>query len=335
DVINGVLSVKARVEGYYSGGDNFRTGRRSSLTIDTCEVLTNCSSTLSSGLVVIRHLDIRYPSASSIVARSRVYIVLKISSPRFLTLAHKSFTRLAHNGMDMDVDTESISAVAFQTSPTSAKSDVDAVTQCDFLRAASTMNSAPEPSAVQGFPEGVQLCKVDDRVGHGVFATRDFAKGEVIFMDSPIVSCQFAWNKMYLYKACDYCMRALETAEENARRLMQKPSIVLPFPECCETQKDRHVSCPDCGDMYCSEDCRLKAWNEFHSVLCLRTREPKESHPLCVLDQFWRAHYLFTCNCEKCEDQIGEEEVTSEEESDDEDLELEDEDEDELEEIHV
>ena len=122
-----------------------------------------------------------------------------------------------------------------------------------------------------------------------------------------------------LYGSNNEFYRALETAEENARRLMQKPALVLPYPECCETKKELHISCPDCEvgsssseilfidppknfsyypllhlcssylqDTYCSEECRVKAWQEFHSVLCFRTKVPKESHPLKVLDQFWR-----------------------------------------------
>ncbi len=43
--------------------------------------------------------------------------------------------------------------------------------------------------------------------GRGVFATRDFKKGETVVKDYPIVTCQFAWNQLYSYKACEYCLR--------------------------------------------------------------------------------------------------------------------------------
>lgn len=42
-------------------------------------------------------------------------------------------------------------------------------------------------------------------------------------------------------------VRPLETAEENARRLTGKPELVLPYPECDETDKNRHVICPHCA----------------------------------------------------------------------------------------
>lgn len=46
--------------------------------------------------------------------------------------------------------------------------------------------------------------------------------------------------------ACDHCLRALETAEENAQRLLGKSSLVLPHPEQCSIRKDLHQQCPRC-----------------------------------------------------------------------------------------
>ena len=46
--------------------------------------------------------------------------------------------------------------------------------------------------------------------------------------------------------ACEYCMRALEGAEENARRLSGMPGLSLPYPELCRVQADRHQACPHC-----------------------------------------------------------------------------------------
>lgn len=46
--------------------------------------------------------------------------------------------------------------------------------------------------------------------------------------------------------ACDYCLRALETAEENARRLSGKPGLSLPHPELCRVRPELHQACPQC-----------------------------------------------------------------------------------------
>lgn len=50
----------------------------------------------------------------------------------------------------------------------------------------------------------------------------------------------------FLPTACDHCLRALETAEENAQRLLGKSSLVLPHPEQCSIRKDLHQQCPRC-----------------------------------------------------------------------------------------
>lgn len=46
--------------------------------------------------------------------------------------------------------------------------------------------------------------------------------------------------------ACEYCLRALETAEENARRLSGKPGLSLPHPELCKVRPELHQACPQC-----------------------------------------------------------------------------------------
>ncbi|XP_045614819.2 histone-lysine N-trimethyltransferase SMYD5 isoform X2 [Procambarus clarkii] len=139
---------------------------------------------------------------------------------------------------------------------------------------------------------GVEVRVIGDPVGKGLFATRNFKSGEVIFEERPLVSCQFLWNAAYGYLACDYCMRPLETAEENACRLAQNSQLTLPYPECCDTKKDALVECPYCDASYCSRECRDSAWNQYHDTLCLRSFMPDRSHPLVMLQEAWKQmHY--------------------------------------------
>lgn len=46
--------------------------------------------------------------------------------------------------------------------------------------------------------------------------------------------------------ACEYCLRALETAEENARRLSGIPALSLPHQELCRVRPELHQACPHC-----------------------------------------------------------------------------------------
>ncbi|CAK9794697.1 Histone-lysine N-trimethyltransferase SMYD5 [Anthophora plagiata] len=137
-----------------------------------------------------------------------------------------------------------------------------------------------------------QIRLIDDVKGKGLFAIRPFKDGDTILEEKPIICCQFAWNLEYGYLACDHCLRPLETAEENVRRLTGKSTIILPHPECCETKKDLITECPECGTKYCSIECLNEASLRYHGILCLHTREKDESHPLVQLNETWKQmHY--------------------------------------------
>ncbi|XP_026581509.1 SET and MYND domain-containing protein 5-like, partial [Pseudonaja textilis] len=90
---------------------------------------------------------------------------------------------------------------------------------------------------------------------------------------------------------CDHCLRALETAEENAQRLLGRFQL-LPHPEKCSIRKELHQCCPGCQVDYCSSECRQAAWNQYHQVLCLGPSKQDPGHPLNKLQEAWRnIHY--------------------------------------------
>ncbi|XP_075221518.1 SET and MYND domain containing, class 5 isoform X2 [Lycorma delicatula] len=125
--------------------------------------------------------------------------------------------------------------------------------------------------------------------GKGVVATRLIKEESVIFEETPLVCCQFSWNSSCGYKACDHCLRPLETAEENARRLAGSNDLVLPYPECCPTNKSEHAICPSCNIQYCSDKCKNVAWQQYHKSLC---HTSDSVHPLNELNEIWKQiHY--------------------------------------------
>uniref|UniRef100_A0A1B6F9J3 Protein-lysine N-trimethyltransferase SMYD5 n=1 Tax=Cuerna arida TaxID=1464854 RepID=A0A1B6F9J3_9HEMI len=133
---------------------------------------------------------------------------------------------------------------------------------------------------------GYEVREVDSYKGKGLFATKSFQPGDIIFEEVPIVSCQFSWNKDYGYLACDHCMRPLETAEENVRRLTSQ-FIPLPYPECDPTDQSKHTSCPSCRVRYCSVECQSLASQLYHKVLCYGS-----DHPINSLIDTWKSmHY--------------------------------------------
>lgn len=140
--------------------------------------------------------------------------------------------------------------------------------------------------------DDVQIRLINGEKGKGLFAVRSFKDGDTILEEKPIICCQFAWNLDYGYLACDNCLKPLETAEENVRRLSGNSTIILPHPECCETKKDAITECPQCGTKYCSIECQNEANARYHSSICLQSREKDESHPLVQLMETWKQmHY--------------------------------------------
>ncbi|KAF5280619.1 hypothetical protein FQA39_LY05267 [Lamprigera yunnana] len=138
----------------------------------------------------------------------------------------------------------------------------------------------------------VEIRAINNIKGRGLFAKKEFKAGTVIFEEDPLVCSQFSWNSSYLYKACDHCLRPLETAEENARRLTGNSELVLPYLECCTTNKGIIVCCSLCGVEYCSSYCLTDAFNRYHRTLCLRTKERNRVHPLEQLNEAWKQmHY--------------------------------------------
>ena len=126
--------------------------------------------------------------------------------------------------------------------------------------------------------------------GRSMIATKSYKLGDTIFEEEPFVSCQFSWNAMYGYLACDHCMRPLESTEENVRRLANDSSITLPYPECCPTRNwiTQFTECPLCGVRYCCQDCQVEAFKKYHQTCCMGVFRNDDCHPINILNETWR-----------------------------------------------
>ena len=91
--------------------------------------------------------------------------------------------------------------------------------------------------------------KLTANKGKGLFAKCSFQEGDQILIEKPLISCQFSWNKLYNYTACDNCLKSLETAENMARRLTGNMNLELLHKECCEVEKAKllYCQCPACN----------------------------------------------------------------------------------------
>ncbi|KAK7571815.1 hypothetical protein V9T40_014287 [Parthenolecanium corni] len=110
---------------------------------------------------------------------------------------------------------------------------------------ASAISEIPQiPNVEQRYIEGKGRC---------LFATQPFKKGETIFVEDPIIACQFAWNKSYDYSACDHCMKQIHYPPESMNiMLLAKLVATIHLAENREAMYNQfmqfcHISCDDKG----------------------------------------------------------------------------------------
>ena len=136
----------------------------------------------------------------------------------------------------------------------------------------------------------VAIAELSPDKGLALLTTRFIHKGEVLFTERPLICCQLSWNRFYGYKSCDFCLQPLESAQENARRLLRDNTFNLPFvPGACDGHSSVQIfQCPSCGVEFCSETCLFASLKEYHPFICCRGYE----NPFFQLEQEWRESHL-------------------------------------------
>ena len=105
-------------------------------------------------------------------------------------------------------------------------------------------------------PVGVRMCE-DPKRGHGTFATRDIAQGEVIFTERPLAASTEGRLRGG-GPVCGACMASCASNPWGDR---------LPHPEKWPARET--VACEGgCGLRYCNAFCRRRALREGHRRLC-------------------------------------------------------------------
>lgn len=110
---------------------------------------------------------------------------------------------------------------------------------------------------------------INETRGKGVFARSNISKHDIVWTEEPLISFRNITDRSSV-RACSYCLRTIlrpEDLNEKLRSLYSKiypskPPTLIP----CEYCKD-HVLC----EYYCCEECRTKAWELYHHILCPRT----------------------------------------------------------------
>lgn len=117
---------------------------------------------------------------------------------------------------------------------------------------------------------------IDHTRGRGLFACQDLSEGDIVFRDSPLISLQHTFNRANVActRACGHCLRFLGSIEEQIEHHQATLGLSTTIP-----QYESAVPCSgNCGELYCSQECRDYAFAYGHKWLCVGPLE--EEHPL-------------------------------------------------------
>ena len=111
--------------------------------------------------------------------------------------------------------------------------------------------------------------------GKGLFAEKDFLKGEEIFCETPLTSAPPSATFDALW--CDRCFRYIGTRQSVLKRMSEVCGKSTPpqlpfFEELCPPFSEKPAvpceNCQVCRAVFCSEECKSCATVEYHRVLC-------------------------------------------------------------------
>lgn len=103
-------------------------------------------------------------------------------------------------------------------------------------------------------------------MGRGVFSDKKIYKGEIIFSEYPLSCFRKVTKGDAHLKSCGYCLRVFLEQNDLGPYFKSQHKKIYPtgfkWVECLDCKESIHK------EIYCSELCKTKAWNEYHCLLC-------------------------------------------------------------------
>jgi hypothetical protein len=125
------------------------------------------------------------------------------------------------------------------------------------------------PTSEVTLGDSVEVKKVSDSVGFGVFSRLSARSGDKLFRDLPLVSIQHTANRRFV-KACQHCHKPLGSTRDQLATIFSEERFygvdLTPVPE--NQQANNSVFC-ECGEVYCSPECGAAAFKKHHYSLCV------------------------------------------------------------------
>ena len=113
----------------------------------------------------------------------------------------------------------------------------------------------------------VDVKKVCEDVGFGVFSNKLLSKHTVIYRDRAFVSIQHTANRRFV-KACQNCHKPLGSIREQFKTLFNEERFERVDVSALPDDGNDLVNCV-CGEIYCSIQCGAEAHERHHFCLCV------------------------------------------------------------------
>jgi hypothetical protein len=138
--------------------------------------------------------------------------------------------------------------------------------------------------------------------GNGLFTTREFKRGDLIFHDTPI-ACQLKKFHNSL-RVCNHCLRYVGSLSSQ----LQQMSLGLRLPHTLRVHEPFAPAAPaevpcarGCGTLFCSTQCADAANRSYHQFLCFKSaaaeKDPQVANlinHLSSIDQRFDGAFLLT-----------------------------------------
>ena len=132
--------------------------------------------------------------------------------------------------------------------------------------------------------------------GEGVTCDKDITTGSALFTEAPLLCQQTLSNKQNAL-VCGCCYRFLGSIDIQLQLLMRQISRADVGTCVIDPNSSGYLSAlipcdSNCGEFYCSIECKEKAWNTVHNYSCTGaiTEEEAPTHPLIE----FKTHCLMT-----------------------------------------
>ncbi|KAF0685586.1 Aste57867_22554 [Aphanomyces stellatus] len=112
-----------------------------------------------------------------------------------------------------------------------------------------------------------------DGKGKALFASKKFTTGQPIFSEIPWVAMQHRSNQR-LVQGCENCFAVCGSIEDQLAHILDVGVDAIPTiprfvkSEIDASQPPKGIQLCPCGAVYCSNECRVAAWERYHCLLC-------------------------------------------------------------------